>query len=1337
MTAMDPRGSQSEAPIRRLESGTVFGRYVIERELGAGGQGAVFLAQDRQLHRRVALKVLHRHAWLGEQSGERLQREAQLAARIDHPSACEVYDSGVLDGQPYLAMRYVEGAPMTALRELVPAEDSAMRTEAARRLRWIEQAAQALHRAHQLGILHRDIKPGNLMVTADDRAVVLDFGLAKDLSAAARSGTAESVLCGTPAYMSPEQLTLDAPPLDGRTDIYSLGLTLFELIAGHAAFGRTELFPTLASRQRLPDLRVVQRRWNRDLRAVLERALAVDRAERYDTAQAFAEDVRRCREGYPVAARPACMPLRLKRWVWRNPLLAGATAALLLSLVVGTALSLRFAFAAFAARDTSEWRRYAAHLVLASQLIGDSQREGALATLDECDPGLRGYEWRLVRSRADDSRDVGSLGGDAVVHLRRGAGGGVMAIDAAGACYDVDAARPRAAVARPGCRGTVMACDARDGTRVVALDAEPRSKLQIESAQGVYELDCPVERPLHIAIAPGAAAACVVDYDTVWGVSLAERRVLERSIRRGATPRVQFAATPQGLRLCVAFNFEGERRAVLQVYAWPSLARVLEIEPPTGRCDAFAVSADGLRVVVATSGLHSDHRAGAVLGYDLATGDELGRYAGQLGRCAGLVIDPEDRWVAFAERSGVVRILDGALSVERRRMLGHRGEVRALCAADSSTLLTGNELGEVRRFHLPAARMEALARYPLRGVTALAFGPDDRTLLAGSQIGVRNYDLTGRRGPQQTYGIAAALGCGSGRVWTAPLRQGAPIIEHDFSAGEVQPVLSDPADAWVRGAWLDPDAQRAVVVTLSDWADRDGASRLLELRAGERQERQRRELGVVASGPPSLQAAPDGRRLALAIGASLSVWDLEEGKRLAHREMPGPIRYVSWGTDDLIAAGESDGRLWFTDAALSAITEVSLPTPLRALACHPELPRVVVGCRGGFLGICSLDPAQHIVALPRFGSEIQQLQFDGSGDRLAVGFVDSHVEVLDCGERGRPTVITKLAPAALDAEPLAERFARRLASGRRMYGFDRTRALGLPQLTNDPWLPPLWYEVFERAARVNSYGVPARELLATRAMAHLRLGQPRQARDLLAEVEADLRARDRVEASVVARLALAEALCGDGARAAERFAGLVTNAYDGARQRATATRPETGIVTAGPAGIEAWWWLQERSGRDVTAVARELERLSEPLRTRVRDLWSLRVARPAVQRMFAWLTVSTPDLDRVDYEAARRWAVDADAVDTDEARPELRAAALVRLGRGREALQILGALPPLPPARSVVRRMFTALAHAAGGDRDAAQRAYSRFVFELGAAAVADGERRDAMREEVRAAVYR
>lgn len=206
------------------------GRYEVECRLGHGGMGTVYLAADTQLDRLVALKVPRRDRMADPKAVERFFREAKAAARVQHPDICKVHDVGTADGILYLAMEYVEGTPLSAFTKTGQLLGN---RQIARLIRGV---ALAMHQAHLQGVIHRDLKPSNLMLTADWRAVVMDFGVAMHHSWEDSRLTQSGMIVGTPAYMAPEQIDSDLGPLTCRTDIYALGVILYELLAGRLPF---------------------------------------------------------------------------------------------------------------------------------------------------------------------------------------------------------------------------------------------------------------------------------------------------------------------------------------------------------------------------------------------------------------------------------------------------------------------------------------------------------------------------------------------------------------------------------------------------------------------------------------------------------------------------------------------------------------------------------------------------------------------------------------------------------------------------------------------------------------------------------------------------------------------------------------------------------------------------------------------------------------------------------------------------------------------------------------------------------------------------------------------
>ncbi|MFY9342085.1 MAG: serine/threonine-protein kinase, partial [Planctomycetota bacterium] len=330
------------------------GRYRLLHELGHGGQGVVWLAHDQALDRRIALKVLdERGGWLSSARRERLQHEAEALARLDHPGICPIYEADLAGPTPFLAMRFVAGESLATRLQRAqtapePASNRLLATLPDRPVRLlavlelIERIARALHVAHESGVVHRDVKPQNVMLTADDQPVVLDFGIARFEDHDGPTRTRSGELFGSLAYLPPERLLFEAAA-DRRGDVYALGVVLHECLTlqrPYAAPTAAALIAEVVAGNRR-DARQLNRAIPRDLLLVLATALENDPARRYATALEFAEDLRRLRQNEPIAARPIGGLLRLSRWTRRHPVVAATTSLMLVALVVATVLLLQ------------------------------------------------------------------------------------------------------------------------------------------------------------------------------------------------------------------------------------------------------------------------------------------------------------------------------------------------------------------------------------------------------------------------------------------------------------------------------------------------------------------------------------------------------------------------------------------------------------------------------------------------------------------------------------------------------------------------------------------------------------------------------------------------------------------------------------------------------------------------------------------------------------------------------------------------------------------------------------------------------------------------------------
>jgi formylglycine-generating enzyme required for sulfatase activity/serine/threonine protein kinase len=263
---------------------TIAGRYTIVRVLGKGGMGAVYLATDNRLGgRKVAVKVPkldeeHDAAFL-----KRLEREAQIAAQFQHPNICPIYDVGTDHGRPFLVLAYIEG---TSLAEHLDRRKKPF--DVVQAVKLVAVVAQALDEAHKTGILHRDLKPDNIMLTREGRPIVMDFGLAKRTDSGEKLTSAGKAF-GTPAYMPIEQYR-DVAAIDHRADIYSLGVTLYQLLTGQLPY-RGSLYQILGALQTTAPTppSALRPEVDRDLESICLNAMAKEAGERYDSMRAFAE----------------------------------------------------------------------------------------------------------------------------------------------------------------------------------------------------------------------------------------------------------------------------------------------------------------------------------------------------------------------------------------------------------------------------------------------------------------------------------------------------------------------------------------------------------------------------------------------------------------------------------------------------------------------------------------------------------------------------------------------------------------------------------------------------------------------------------------------------------------------------------------------------------------------------------------------------------------------------------------------------------------------------------------------------------------------------------------
>ncbi|WP_224241400.1 serine/threonine-protein kinase [Hyalangium gracile] len=316
------RAPEPSAPQRRPLPPSLVERYEDIRLAGEGAVGIVYRAVDPRLGRTIALKLLKGN---NPALGRRFIAEARAQARIQHEHVCRVYEAGQADGEPYIVMQFIDGEPLSRIRERLTLEQQ---------VKLLMEVSSAVHEAHRLGMIHRDIKPGNILVEQREdgtwKPYVVDFGLVRQLEDQGQTQTGEVI--GTPAYMSPEQALGEVHGLDRRTDVYSLGATLYDVIAGRPPFVSDHPWKLLAmvTLEDVPLLGAVKPGVPKDVETIVMKCLERAPARRYDSARALAEDLRRVLDGELIQARPVSWAQVLLRKARKHKLLTGLVATLAL-----------------------------------------------------------------------------------------------------------------------------------------------------------------------------------------------------------------------------------------------------------------------------------------------------------------------------------------------------------------------------------------------------------------------------------------------------------------------------------------------------------------------------------------------------------------------------------------------------------------------------------------------------------------------------------------------------------------------------------------------------------------------------------------------------------------------------------------------------------------------------------------------------------------------------------------------------------------------------------------------------------------------------------------------
>ncbi|MFT5327129.1 MAG: hypothetical protein ACI8P0_005017 [Planctomycetaceae bacterium] len=400
---------------------STFGHYRVEREIAAGGMGMVYEAEDTRLGRPVALKMLRQVFFATEKERLRFQSEAELASQLDHPNIVPIHEVGEHDGQPYFTMKIIRGGNLAErlAEEPIPAGEAAA---------MMINIASAVHHAHRHGVLHLDLKPANILLDERKIPLLTDFGLAK-LLVSESSLTLTQTIAGTPDYMSPEQATGRKSEISTATDVWALGVILYQMLTGRLPFqgeSPSEILRQVEERDPTSPSTIIHR-IDRDLETLCLRCLEKDPARRLASAGELAEELKRWQRGEPVKARRITRIERLAKWTRRHPVRTAVMAAFVLVLLAAAATitwqwrrattNEKNALAmAESERRAADVARHTAYSATLSQALAAREHHDfgqARRLLNSIDPALHGFDWRLLK---------GFCRGDEVQSFRLGEG---------------------------------------------------------------------------------------------------------------------------------------------------------------------------------------------------------------------------------------------------------------------------------------------------------------------------------------------------------------------------------------------------------------------------------------------------------------------------------------------------------------------------------------------------------------------------------------------------------------------------------------------------------------------------------------------------------------------------------------------------------------------------------------------------------------------------------------------------------------------------------------------------------------------------------------------------
>ena len=1020
------RGSADDAPDPLI--GKRVNKYLIKKVIGSGGMGTVYAAEQIRPSRIVALKVMR--AWASTRSAlRRFEYESEILARLTHPHIAQIYEAGThRDPEagrgvvPFFAMEYIRDArPFIAY-----ADEKNLGTRA--RLELFTQVCDAVHHGHQRGVIHRDLKPGNILVDSSGQVKVIDFGVARltDSDIAVTTiRTDVGQLIGTLQYMSPEQCDANVLGLDTRSDVYALGVLAYELLTGRLPYdARSETIyrATKVIRESTPPRpSSINPKLRGDVETVVLKAMEKDRDRRYQSASDFADDIRRYLNKAPINARPPSMYYQLSLLARRNKAAVGALAGVFVALLFALA-GISWAYTQTrAARDESRknehearWKAYVAGITAAELAFPLNDFAMINDSLNRAPREFRDWEWSHLHAETDHSLKTISLD---------------TSSPESHSFFNISPDGRRLATGMAD--GSICLWSTATGEKLVTLPGDGKQMQRVTLNRDGSRI----------------ATRTLEGIIRIWDVA--------------TSPEIRATWQPGTSRYPPAFSADGARVASVSSAGLTCVLDTLTNRevcfPPIPDTPVFtvALSWDGTHMA---SGLADD----TIRLWDLSSNNEPRILTGHSADVKSLSFSPDGMYLASGSSDGTVRLWSTADGVEVRRM-DEEGEIPSSVSfsADGSRLLsrtindhfrvwevaTGNRIAAIRtRGHSPdhvtfTPDGEGLVSGCHDGTVTYwsLFSPDRLQILRGHQVAVRSvkFNADGTR-------IASGSTDKTVRLWDSSTAEELAVLsEHgdDVVAvafnQESTHVASASLDGTVR-LWdsstgdqagvLQHGDEMVVTVAFSPVGDRlasgtkKGALRLWDSATGRLL--CERDMGMVVK---CVTFSPDGARLASGIDdGTVHLWDVSSGEFLSRLDErvcgAASIEDIAFSSDgDLLSPVGGKGMCLWNLATGETVASPSKVHSFSSIAFSKNGTRVALGSSVGTVWIADTSTGERILTLRDHQDSVNSVAFSPDGTRLAAAVGDGTVRIRDSVPfKDRYAQYQDILNAAPEAERLVE-----------------------------------------------------------------------------------------------------------------------------------------------------------------------------------------------------------------------------------------------------------------------------------------------------------------------------